>query len=50
MFQIATNFYKSEHSWNTATLRLNTPEKASHNILETHVNSHCKVTIIGYFY
>ena len=27
-----------------------TPEKASHNMLETQVNSHCNVTIIGYFY
>jgi len=27
-----------------ATLRLST-----HNMLETHVNSHCNVTIIGYF-
>jgi len=22
----------------------------SHNMLETHVNSHCNVTIIGYLY
>jgi len=32
------------------TETFNTPEKASHNMLETHVNSHCNNTIIGYFY
>jgi len=30
------------------TETFNTPEKASHNMLETQVNSHCNVTIIGY--
>jgi len=28
----------------------NTLEKESHNMLETHVNSHCNFTIISYFY
>jgi len=32
------------------TETFNTLEKASHNMLETHVNSHCNVSIIGYFY
>jgi len=44
--------HKSDHSRYTATLRLytHTPEKASHNMLETRGNSHCNVTIIGYCY
>jgi len=62
MFQIATNFYKSPRALARARSQeralmvhghietFNTPEKASHDMLETHVYSHCNVTIIGYFY
>jgi len=32
------------------TETVSTPEKAKHNMLETHVNSHCNVTIIGYIF
>jgi len=32
------------------TETFNTMEKASHIMLETHVNSHCNVTMKGYFY
>jgi len=44
---VCSNTRASTHG---GTLRLNTPEKASDNMLETHVNSHCNATIIGYFY
>jgi len=58
MFQIATSFYKGARGFARARIQdgtghtetFNTPEKGSHNMLETHVNSHCNVTIIGYFY
>ena len=56
MFQIATTVLvrvlklKSANGGHTETF--NTTEKASHNMLEIHVNSHCNIniTIIGYFY
>jgi len=57
MFQIATNFFTRARTQTQErslmvlsghTETFNTPEKASHNMLETHVNSH-NITITGHY-